>query len=102
MRHGTEALRQETAATTAHTFLNVKGATLARGGSGINPNWILLDSQSTCDVFSNPRLLQYIQCIPHHITIHSQAGQSRTNLVGYRPDHGWVWYQPGGSATSTR
>ena len=66
------------------------------GGSGINPNWILLDSQSTCDVFSNPRLLRYIQRVPHHITIHSQAGQSRTNLVGYRPDHRWVWYQSGG------
>ena len=102
MRHTADTLLQKTATTTAHTFLNVKGTTLAGGGSGINPNWILLDSQSTCNVFSNPRLLRCIQRVPHHITIHSQAGQSRANLVGHRPDHGWVWYQPGGSAASTQ
>ena len=60
MRNGTEALLQETAATSDHTFLNVRGTTLAGGGSGINPNGILLDSQFTCDVFSNPRQLRYI------------------------------------------
>ena len=31
MRHGTEALLQETTATTAHTFLNMRGTTLAGG-----------------------------------------------------------------------
>ena len=73
LRHAADALLQETVARTAHTFLNVQGTTLAGGGSGINPNWILLDSQSTCDVFSNPGLLRYIQRVPHHITVHSQA-----------------------------
>ena len=92
LNRAADALLHETAATSTHTFLNVKSTTLAGGGSGINPNWILLDSQSTCDVFSNPRLLRYIQRVPQHITIQSQAGQSRTNLVGYRPDHGRVWY----------
>ena len=58
LRHAADALLQELAARTAHAFLNVQGTTLAGGGSGINPNWVLLDSQSTCNVFSNPRLLR--------------------------------------------
>ena len=40
--------------------------------------------------------MRYIQRVPHYITIHSQAGHSCANLVWCRPDHGWVWYQPGG------
>ena len=44
LRCAADALLRKTAAMLAHTFLNVKGTTLAGGGSGINPNWILLDS----------------------------------------------------------
>ena len=76
------------------TFINVEGTALAGGKSAVNPGWELLDSQSTCDVFYNARLLRYIQRVPHFIKIHSQAGTSRTNLVALRERHGWVWYDP--------
>ena len=35
--------------------------TLSKSGGNINPTWVLLDNQSTVDVFSNRRLLNNIR-----------------------------------------
>ena len=74
----------------ALTFINVEGTALAGGKAAVNPNWELLDSQSTCDMFCNKHLLKYIQRVPHFIKAHSQAGTLRTNLVALKEGHGWV------------
>jgi hypothetical protein len=81
---------------THHVFLNVGGTTLAARGSAIDLTHELLDSQSTINIFSNGKLLRHIQRVPHYITVYSHAGSSRTNLVGFRDGHGWVWYDPHG------
>ena len=44
--------------------------------------WVLLDSQSTIDVFVNADLLKNIQRFDKSIRIHSQAGMSVVNEIG--------------------
>jgi Reverse transcriptase (RNA-dependent DNA polymerase)/Zinc knuckle len=63
------------------------------------PNtWVLLDNQSTLDVFSNPELLENIREGLGSMTIHCNAGATKTTLVGELPGYGTVWYNPNGIA----
>eukprot|EP00957_Ditylum_brightwellii_P192641 14667982-Ditylum_brightwellii.AAC.1 len=47
----------------------------------INSNWVLLDSQSTINVFSNCKLLQNICKAESSLDIFSTAGVSSTNFI---------------------
>ena len=60
--------------------------------------WVLLDNQSTIDVFVNHRLLKNIRRIDQYMYIHCTAGVTRTNLVGELPGYGTVWFHPDGIA----
>ena len=70
----------------------------ATGITGIPLSWILLDSQSTVDVFCNSALLTQICKSDSTLTIRCNAGVKETNLRGYLSGYGWVWYFPGGIA----
>jgi hypothetical protein len=62
-------------------------------------SWILLDNQSTIDVFYNKELLVNIR--KHHtkLDIHScNAGIATTTLIGDLPGYGTVWYNANGIA----
>jgi hypothetical protein len=61
-------------------------------------SWILLDNQSTVDVFHNADLLKNIRTGDGHMDIHCNAGVTRTNLIGDLPGYGQVWYHPNGIA----
>jgi hypothetical protein len=75
------------------------GVTL-NGGQGRIPNtWILLDNQSTVDVFHKASLLKRIRASDSgHMDIHCNTGVTSTNLVGDLPGYGTVWYHPNGTA----
>ena len=59
-------------------------------------DWILLDSQSTVDVFYNARLLRNIRKVSRTLDIHCNTGVASTDMVGDLPGYGTVWYHPTG------
>ena len=67
-------------------------------GGHLPLEWVLLDNQSTIDVFVNRRLLKNIRRIDQYMYIHCTAGVTRTNLVGELPGYGTVWFHPDGIA----
>jgi hypothetical protein len=67
-------------------------------GGRIPKDWILLDSQSTTDAFSNPKLLKDIHEVRGSLTIYTQAGKAMTKLRGTVPGYGEVWFCPDGIA----
>ena len=66
--------------------------------SAVPNHWILLDNQSTVDVFQNAKLLRNIRKAESFMDIHCNAGVASTNLVGELPGYGTVWYHPKGIA----
>lgn len=66
--------------------------------TSINPNWILLNSQSTIDLFSNPNLLENIRKGKYTMTVRGTGGVETTDLIGTLPGYGDVWFKRGGIA----
>ena len=73
-------------------------ATMSQSKGRINKNWILLDSQSTVDLFSNRELLTNLRRVRNTLTIHCNAGTVNTNIMGDLPGYGPVWYYKDGIA----
>jgi hypothetical protein len=72
--------------------------TTGRRHSKIPETWILLDNQSTVDVFQNANLLKNIREHTSCMNIHCNAGTTTTKLVGDLPGYGTVWFNPKGIA----
>jgi hypothetical protein len=60
----------------------------------IPKSWILLDSQSTVDLFCNDSLLKNIQRVDTVMKVKCNAGTRSINLIGDLQAYGWVWYDP--------
>ena len=64
--------------------------------AGIPASGILLDSQSTVDVFCNARLLQNIQEAKRQLVLHCNAGSTLVIQKGDLMGYGTIWYHPTG------
>jgi len=61
--------------------------------SGIHKDWVLLDTQSNCDIFMNPSLLRNIRNNPTgSLVLQSNGGEMEASQVGDIPGYGQVWF----------
>ena len=75
-------------------FLQHNVACTVQDKVAIPKTWILLDSQSTADVFSNPKLLTNIRDAKRDLTLYWDAGKAIINKKGDLKGYGTVWYYP--------
>jgi hypothetical protein len=82
-----------------YTFIQAGGIVchIKKNGS-VPKNWILLDNQSTVDVFSNSELLAEIYEGTDSLTVFCNAGVVKTKMKGTLKGYGTVWYHPDGIA----
>jgi hypothetical protein len=73
------------------------GTVMQIGAHGKLPqDWILLDNQSTVDVFCSRNLLTNIREHSSSMEIHCYAGVTSTKMIGMLQGYGTVWYTPAG------
>ena len=83
-----------TTATDAGTTLFQFAYNLAQHKHYIDPNWILLDSQSTISVFNNPKMLSNIRDSGRVLWALTNGGHQDSSQIGDFPNLGPVWFNP--------
>jgi hypothetical protein len=78
--------------TTLTQYAFVLAQAAGEGEHGIDPDWILLDSQSTISVFEKPSFLTNIRRSTHVLRAITNGGHQDSNMVGDFPNLGEVWF----------
>ena len=64
-------------------------------GDSIPNTWVLLDSQSTVNIFKNPVFLKNIRKSPSgHLRVLTNGGVCTLHLIGDLPNFSTVWFNP--------
>ena len=79
-------------------LVDCRTVSLNIGTAAIPNSWILLDNQSTVDVFANKKMLHNVRQVPGRLRIHTQAGVATTNWKGDLRGYGTVWLYEDGIA----
>jgi len=66
--------------------------------AGIPASWMLLDSQSTVEVFSNAKMLSNIHDIKIQLILHCNVSTASVTKKGDTNQYGTMWYHQGGIA----
>ena len=74
-----------------HALLLIHNQTFPQKGS-IKPNWILIYTGSSIDVFCNPILLKSIRRLEKTTNIHCNTGVVNVTHKGTLPGYGLVWF----------
>jgi hypothetical protein len=83
----------------SQSIADIRNINNANGtGNHIPKEWILLDNQSTIDVFSNALLLSNIRTSDTWMKIHLTGGIIHTNMIGDLAGYGPVWFYKAGIA----
>ena len=80
-----------------HVFINdsvTERLALSQHRHQIDSWWILLDNQSTIDLFGNKDLLTDIREVDDYVTVHCNAGKINVYMMGNLPVYSLVWYYP--------
>ena len=76
-----------------------KDHALAQSQRAVDDWWILLDNESTVDIFCNRASVQDIREVEHGCRIVTAAGSKTTNLIATLPGYNRpVWFDPDGIA----
>jgi hypothetical protein len=83
---------QGSPATTGTTLTQYAYMLAQSNNAGIDPNWILLDSQSTISVFKNAAMLSNIRRSPHVLRALTNGGHQDSEMIRDFPNLGPIWY----------
>ena len=69
-------------------------------GRKLDPFWLLLDSQASINIISNPAMVTNIRTHPDGrvITVNCNAGSIQVDTIADMPGYGTVWFHPNGIA----
>ena len=81
-----------TTGTTLTQYAYVLAQSAQEGEHGIDPDWILLDSQSTISVFKNAKFLTNIRNSGRMLRAITNGGHQDSSMVGDFPNLGEVWF----------
>ena len=76
------------------TEMNITHILHQSDGDPVNKDWLLLDSQFNITVFYNPKFLHNIKTANSILTVHCNAGASKTKLISDFLGYETVWFLP--------